>query len=100
MDSAKSLRYNKASKLDINNGKIKKEKEENSARKKENDPNPHISVNIAHFKIIKNVNNYNINIGNPKNDKNEMEKSEKITRTDSYFHQKIEKKKFRFYSFK
>ena len=92
MDSAKSLRYNKASKLDINNGKIKKEKEENSAHKKENDSNPHISVNIAHYKIIKNVNNYNINIGNPKNDKNEMEKSEKITRTDSYFHQKIEKK--------
>ena len=79
LDKDKTINYCKDSKLkiNINRNKIKKENEENIRNNKENDSNPHISVNIAHYKIIKNVNNYNINLGNSKNDKNEIKKNEK-----------------------
>ena len=46
-----------------------KEEKQNDKEKNENKENQNISLNISQFKIIKNINNYNINIDQIKNEK-------------------------------
>ncbi len=78
INSTKNINYYKDRFSDFSN-------EKNSKNEKKS---TQVSVNIAHLKIIKNINNYNINI---ENDKKKLEDyNETISAKTHYnFHKKI-----------
>jgi hypothetical protein len=71
-----------------NNMKINKKEEEEKSKEKNKETrknsNTHISVNISHFKIISNINNYNININNLNNDKKPKDLNKNIIGKTQY----------------
>lgn len=84
-ESFKILNSNRNHRHNMNINK-KEEEEKSKEKNKENRKtnNTHISVNISHFKIISNINNYNINISNLNNDKKPKDLNKKIIGKTQY----------------
>ena len=94
MESFKILNSNRNNRHNMNiNKKEEEEKSKEKDKEKRKNNHTHISVNISHFKIISNINNYNININNLKNDKDSKDLNKNIVgKTQFNFYKKRDNK--------